>query len=138
MSWWDYGHWITYISERIPNNNPSQHGVAGPNGSAILPHRRPPREGGKPDPPDNIRQPATVITDYQHRHAGTFHAQRRGPDQELQMTPFQPYFLLPYERRLGQVTQAMPFYTRRNHYLTMATAVSSRLSMDPWLIRDLR
>jgi dolichyl-diphosphooligosaccharide--protein glycosyltransferase len=29
MSWWDYGHMITYISNRIPNSNPFQQGVAG-------------------------------------------------------------------------------------------------------------
>ncbi|MDK2974989.1 MAG: dolichyl-phosphooligosaccharide-protein glycotransferase, partial [Methanofollis sp.] len=34
MSWWDYGHYITYLAQRIPNANPFQHGVAGPNGSA--------------------------------------------------------------------------------------------------------
>jgi len=26
MSWWDYGHWITYTAERIPNANPFQQG----------------------------------------------------------------------------------------------------------------
>ncbi len=34
MSWWDYGHMITYIAHRIPNANPFQAGVTGPNGSA--------------------------------------------------------------------------------------------------------
>jgi oligosaccharyl transferase (archaeosortase A-associated) len=34
MSWWDYGHMITYISKRIPNANPFQQGVAGDFGSA--------------------------------------------------------------------------------------------------------
>jgi len=34
MSWWDYGHMITYISKRIPNANPFQQGVAGDMGSA--------------------------------------------------------------------------------------------------------
>ena len=34
MSWWDYGHLITYIAERMPNANPFQQGVSGPNGSA--------------------------------------------------------------------------------------------------------
>jgi dolichyl-diphosphooligosaccharide--protein glycosyltransferase len=34
MSWWDYGHLITYIAKRIPNSNPFQQGVAGANGSA--------------------------------------------------------------------------------------------------------
>jgi dolichyl-diphosphooligosaccharide--protein glycosyltransferase len=36
MSWWDYGHMITYIANRIPNANPFQAGVAGPNGSAAF------------------------------------------------------------------------------------------------------
>ena len=34
MSWWDYGHMITYIAQRIPNANPFQAGVSGPNGAA--------------------------------------------------------------------------------------------------------
>ena len=36
MSWWDYGHLITYIAKRIPNANPFQQGVSGPNGSAAF------------------------------------------------------------------------------------------------------
>ena len=36
MSWWDYGHWITFVAQRIPNANPFQHGVAGPNGAAAF------------------------------------------------------------------------------------------------------
>ncbi|KAB1188435.1 MULTISPECIES: oligosaccharyl transferase, archaeosortase A system-associated [Haloferax] len=27
MSWWDYGHWITVLGERIPNSNPFQGGA---------------------------------------------------------------------------------------------------------------
>jgi dolichyl-diphosphooligosaccharide--protein glycosyltransferase len=34
MSWWDYGHMITTLAHRIPNANPFQQGVTGPNGSA--------------------------------------------------------------------------------------------------------
>ncbi len=34
MSWWDYGHMITYIAKRIPNANPFQQGVEGEFGSA--------------------------------------------------------------------------------------------------------
>jgi dolichyl-diphosphooligosaccharide--protein glycosyltransferase len=34
MSWWDYGHLITYIGKRIPNANPFQQGVAGDLGAA--------------------------------------------------------------------------------------------------------
>ncbi|WP_342679517.1 oligosaccharyl transferase, archaeosortase A system-associated [Methanofollis sp. UBA420] len=36
MTWWDYGHFITFLAKRIPNCNPFQHGVAGPNGSAAF------------------------------------------------------------------------------------------------------
>jgi asparagine N-glycosylation enzyme membrane subunit Stt3 len=34
MSWWDYGHAITYYAHRIPVSNPFQQGVAGPVGAA--------------------------------------------------------------------------------------------------------
>jgi oligosaccharyl transferase (archaeosortase A-associated) len=34
MSWWDYGHLITYIAKRIPNANPFQQGVVEEAGSA--------------------------------------------------------------------------------------------------------
>ncbi|HXW98319.1 MAG TPA: oligosaccharyl transferase, archaeosortase A system-associated [Methanomicrobiales archaeon] len=34
ISWWDYGHQITFIAKRIPNANPFQAGVAGPTGVA--------------------------------------------------------------------------------------------------------
>jgi oligosaccharyl transferase (archaeosortase A-associated) len=36
MSWWDYGHLLTYIAKRIPNANPFQEGVEGQNGSAAF------------------------------------------------------------------------------------------------------
>jgi len=36
MSWWDYGHQITFIAERIPNANPFQRGVAGLYGAAAF------------------------------------------------------------------------------------------------------
>jgi len=35
MSWWDYGHVITYIGHRIPNANPFQQGIGG--GDAHVP-----------------------------------------------------------------------------------------------------
>jgi dolichyl-diphosphooligosaccharide--protein glycosyltransferase len=33
MSWWDYGHIITYIAHRIPNANPFQQGILENNGT---------------------------------------------------------------------------------------------------------
>jgi len=34
MSWWDYGHWITFLAKRIPNSNPFQDRVTGKNSSS--------------------------------------------------------------------------------------------------------
>jgi len=34
MAWWDYGHYITFIGQRIPNTNPFQDNLAGPDGAA--------------------------------------------------------------------------------------------------------
>jgi dolichyl-diphosphooligosaccharide--protein glycosyltransferase len=34
MSWWDYGHWITAVSRRIPNANPFQQGIGMKGGDA--------------------------------------------------------------------------------------------------------
>ena len=36
MSWWDYGHMITFIAKRIPNANPFQQGVDGQYGAAAF------------------------------------------------------------------------------------------------------
>ena len=33
MSWWDYGHWIETIGQRMPNSNPFQAGIGGRRGS---------------------------------------------------------------------------------------------------------
>ncbi|NJD77047.1 MAG: oligosaccharyl transferase, archaeosortase A system-associated [Candidatus Methanoperedens sp.] len=37
MSWWDYGHVITYWGRRIPNANPFQAGIGGGSGGQHLP-----------------------------------------------------------------------------------------------------
>jgi dolichyl-phosphooligosaccharide-protein glycotransferase len=36
LTWWDYGHYITYISNRIPNTNPFQDNLKGPSGVAAF------------------------------------------------------------------------------------------------------
>jgi len=33
MSWWDYGHMIEYVAQRIPNANPFQAGITEENGT---------------------------------------------------------------------------------------------------------
>ena len=115
MSWWDYGHWITFISKRIPNNNPFQHGVAGPNGSAV--YLTSTSEAEANQILDNIGT-RYVVTDYQIV-TGKFHAPATWADQEAQATPFQPHFLLP-ESAGSTSYQALPFYTQQ-YYLTMAS-----------------
>ncbi len=36
LTWWDYGHYITFIGKRIPVTNPFQDNVAGPSGAAAF------------------------------------------------------------------------------------------------------
>ncbi len=36
MAWWDFGHYITFIGERIPNTNPFQDNLAGAQGAAAF------------------------------------------------------------------------------------------------------
>ena len=36
MSWWDYGHWITFFAHRIPITNPFQNNLYGSNGAAAF------------------------------------------------------------------------------------------------------
>ena len=36
LSWWDFGHYITFIGKRIPVTNPFQDHLIGPNGAAAF------------------------------------------------------------------------------------------------------
>lgn len=36
LAWWDYGHYITFFSKRIPNTNPFQDNLIGPSGVAAF------------------------------------------------------------------------------------------------------
>jgi oligosaccharyl transferase (archaeosortase A-associated) len=113
MSWWDYGHWITFISKRIPNNNPFQHGVAGPNGSAV--YFVSTDEAAANRVLDNIGT-RYVVTDFQLT-TGKFHAPATWADPEVGIDRFQPYFFVP--TGAGSTSyQAVPFYNQE-YYLTM-------------------
>ncbi|MCM2464858.1 oligosaccharyl transferase, archaeosortase A system-associated [Methanoculleus oceani] len=113
MSWWDYGHWITFISKRIPNNNPFQHGVSGPNGSAT--YFVSTSEEAANRILDNIGT-RYVVTDIQ-LDTSKFHAPATWADPAVGQEPFQPYFLLP-ESAGSTGYQAVPFNSQ-NYYLTM-------------------
>jgi oligosaccharyl transferase (archaeosortase A-associated) len=113
MSWWDYGHWITFLSKRIPNNNPFQHGVSGPNGSAT--YFVSTSEEAANRILDNIGT-RYVITDIQ-LDTSKFHAPATWADPAVGQEPFQPYFLLP-ESAGSTNYQAVPF-NNQEYYLTM-------------------
>ncbi|BBL69372.1 oligosaccharyl transferase, archaeosortase A system-associated [Methanoculleus chikugoensis] len=113
MSWWDYGHWITLIAKRIPNNNPFQHGVAGPNGSAR--YFVSTDEAAANRILDNIGT-RYVVTDIQLA-TGKFHAPVTWAD--VGQERFQPYFLLPVSAGSSEY-QAVPFNTQE-YYLTMVS-----------------
>jgi dolichyl-diphosphooligosaccharide--protein glycosyltransferase len=44
MSWWDYGHWITVGSERVPNANPFQQGATSAANYLLAPNESAARE----------------------------------------------------------------------------------------------
>ncbi|WP_286681098.1 oligosaccharyl transferase, archaeosortase A system-associated [Methanoculleus sp. DTU007] len=114
MSWWDYGHWITFISKRIPNNNPFQHGVSGPNGSAA--YLVSTSEEAANQILDNIGT-RYVITDIDLVTA-KFHAPATWADPDVAQERFQPHYLLPVSA--GSTSyQAVPF-NNQSYYLTMA------------------
>ena len=111
MSWWDYGHWITFISKRIPNNNPFQHGVSGQNGSAV--YLTSTDEAVANRILDNIGT-RYVVTDIE-LDTGKFHAPVTWAN--MGQERFQPYFLLPVSAGSTEY-QAVPFNTQE-YYLTM-------------------
>ncbi|KAF5087063.1 oligosaccharyl transferase, archaeosortase A system-associated [Methanoculleus horonobensis] len=115
MSWWDYGHWITFVAKRIPNNNPFQHGVSGPNGSAT--YLVSTDEEAANRILDNIGT-RYVITDIQ-LDTSKFHAPATWADPAVGQEPFQPYFLLPVSAGSSEY-QAVPFNTQE-YYLTMVS-----------------
>ncbi|MDV2480806.1 oligosaccharyl transferase, archaeosortase A system-associated [Methanoculleus sp. Wushi-C6] len=113
MSWWDYGHWITFLSKRIPNNNPFQHGVAGPNGSAV--YFVSTDEAAANRVLDNIGT-RYIVTDIQLA-TGKFHAPATWADPAVGNTRFEPRFFVPASA--GSTShQVIPFYNRE-FYLTM-------------------
>jgi dolichyl-diphosphooligosaccharide--protein glycosyltransferase len=61
MSWWDYGHMITYFAHRIPNTNPFQSGLLGRTGGAAFFMSENETDAMKIL---NIRGSRYVITDY--------------------------------------------------------------------------
>ncbi len=89
MSWWDYGHYITTIGDRIPNSNPFQAGVTGEYGAAAVL-----TSGNETAIVEKLNHLGTkyVMTDYQM--AGSkFGAMTVWNDTALQISPYYTYML---------------------------------------------
>ena len=89
MSWWDYGHYITTIGERIPNSNPFQAGVSGEYGAAQVLTAT--DEDAVVEKLDYLGT-KYVMTDYQMA-GGKFGAMSIWANTTLQTAPFYTYLL---------------------------------------------
>jgi dolichyl-diphosphooligosaccharide--protein glycosyltransferase len=97
MSWWDYGHMITYIANRIPNSNPFQAGVAGPNGSASFFMSQ--SEAGTNQIADN-QGTRYIMTDYEMA-TGKFWAMATWYNSTEKQGPYQPIYFIPDSENPG-------------------------------------
>lgn len=91
MSWWDYGHIITFLGNRMPNANPFQYGVAGPYGSARFFMTQ--NESEANEILDHLRT-RYVITDYE-MDTGKFWAMSTWDKPDVGVYPYQRTFIFP-------------------------------------------
>ena len=105
MSWWDYGHMISFIAKRIPNANPFQQGVSGPNGSATYFVATSEDEANRILDNDGTRY---VITDILMDDAinGKFHAMATWHNSTAGLDPFIQIFLLPDQENSSELELA--------------------------------
>ena len=112
MSWWDYGHMITYISKRIPNANPFQQGVAGDMGSAAY------FMSTSEDNANNILDhlgTRYVITDIE-MDTGKFWAMSTWYNSSLATAPYQMTLLAPGRNNPNSYEPAL--MNKQSYYLT--------------------
>jgi dolichyl-diphosphooligosaccharide--protein glycosyltransferase len=91
MSWWDYGHIITFLGKRMPNANPFQYGVNGPNGSARFFMTQ--NESEAVQILTNLKT-KYVITDYE-MDTGKFWAMSTWDNPDVGVYPYQRTFIFP-------------------------------------------
>jgi len=106
MSWWDYGHMITYIAKRIPNANPFQAGVA-PNGSAAFFMSQSEAETNRIADDKGTRY---VMTDIEMA-TGKFWAMATWYNASVGQGPYQPVYLVPVDPANPQNFQPATMYT---------------------------
>jgi dolichyl-diphosphooligosaccharide--protein glycosyltransferase len=113
MSWWDYGHMITYIAKRIPNANPFQQGVTGPDGSATF------FMSTSEDTANTVLDNAGtryVITDIE-MDTGKFWAMATWYNETVSTKPYQMELLAPSETDQNELEPQL--LNNDQYYLTM-------------------
>jgi oligosaccharyl transferase (archaeosortase A-associated) len=118
MSWWDYGHMITYIAKRIPNANPFQQGVAGPDGAAAY------FVATSEDTANRILDHVGtryVVTDFAMADivTGKFHAMATWYNSSAATAPFLAGFYIQNRGTANRYEPAM--FIRQEYYLTMVS-----------------
>ncbi|OPY39034.1 MAG: Dolichyl-monophosphooligosaccharide--protein glycosyltransferase AglB [Methanoregula sp. PtaU1.Bin051] len=115
MSWWDYGHMITFLAKRIPNANPFQRGVAGDTGAASF------FMTTSEDAANTIADKLGtqyVITDIE-MDSGKFWAMSTWFNNSKGITPYQTYFAVPDPTQSSAYEQVL--LNNQNYYLTMVS-----------------
>jgi oligosaccharyl transferase (archaeosortase A-associated) len=115
MSWWDYGHMITYIAKRIPNANPFQAGVTGPGGSANFFMSISEEEGNQVLDRAKTRY---IITDIE-MDTGKFWAMSTWYNASAGAAPYQMTLLAPAQNNLNSYESVL--LNTRLYYLTMVS-----------------
>ena len=113
MSWWDYGHMITYIAKRIPNANPFQEGITGPTGSATFFMST--SEADADQVLDTART-RYIITDVE-MDTGKFWAMATWYNSSEATAPYQMNLIVPGQSGSDQYQVAS--LNRQQYYLTM-------------------
>jgi dolichyl-diphosphooligosaccharide--protein glycosyltransferase len=113
MSWWDYGHMITYIAKRIPNANPFQAGVTGPTGAANFFMSISEDDGNQILDRAGTRY---IVTDIE-MDTGKFWAMATWYNESAGASPYQMTLLTPAQNNLNSYESVL--LNTRLYYLTM-------------------
>jgi oligosaccharyl transferase (archaeosortase A-associated) len=113
MSWWDYGHMITYIAKRIPNANPFQAGVVGPTGSANYFMSISEEEGNQVL---DLAKTRYIITDIE-MDTGKFWAMATWYNASVAASPYQMAMLTPEQNNSNSYESVV--LNTQQYYLTM-------------------
>lgn len=113
MSWWDYGHMITYIAKRIPNANPFQQGVIEETGASSFFVET--SEDKANVVLDNAKT-KYIITDIE-MDTGKFYAMSTWYNSTLTSTPYQKYVIVDN----GMNGYSTALLNLQDYYLTMVS-----------------